>query len=125
MRMMPRNRYSLLALLWLAAGLYSLLFREAAGGAPPFAHFDKVAHFALFFGQFWLAAKAFMQAQRPIPYAALFTLAVLLAAGSEVAQALFTQSRQGDLLDGLADVAGAATALWLAHKVSTAKKQAV
>ena len=84
MRMMPRNRYSLLALLWLAAGLYSLLFREAAGGAPPFAHFDKVAHFALFFGQFWLTAKAFMQAQRPILYAALFTLAVLLAAAVTV-----------------------------------------
>ena len=66
-----------------------------------------------------------MQAKRPIPYVALFTLAVLLAAGSEVAQALFTQSRQGDLLDGLADIAGAATALWLAHKVSAAKKQAV
>ena len=125
MHMMPRNRYSLLALLWLAAGLYSLLFREASGGTPPFAHFDKVAHFALFLGQFWLAAKAFMQAQRRIPYAALFTLAVLLAAGSEVAQALFTQSRQGDMLDGLADIAGAATALWLAHKVSTARRQAV
>ena len=123
--MMPRNRYSLLALLWLAAGLYSLLFREASGGTPPFAHFDKVAHFALFLGQFWLAAKAFMQAQRRIPYAALFTLAVLLAAGSEVAQALFTQSRQGDMLDGLADIAGAATALWLAHKVSAARRQAV
>ena len=53
------------------------------------------------------------------------TCIMLLAAGSEVAQALFTQSRQGDLLDGLADIAGAATALWLAHKVSAAKKQAV
>ncbi|UOO81330.1 VanZ family protein [Uruburuella testudinis] len=117
----PTNKFTLLALLWFGAGVYSLVFREAESGAPPFAHFDKIAHFALFFGQFWLIAKALMQARQAIPYTALLACAVLFAAGSETAQALFTQTRQGSAADALADIAGAASALWLAHKVTAAK----
>ena len=117
----PLNQFALLALLWFGAGVYALLFREAEGGAAPFPHFDKVAHFALFFGQFWLLAKAWLAEKRPIPYRSLLIAALILAAGSEAAQALFTHTRQGSWLDGLADVAGAATALWLAHRLALAR----
>ncbi len=119
---MPNNRFVLFAVMWFIAAVYSLLFRESDGGAPPFAHFDKVAHFALFFAQFWLLAKAFMQDRLAVPYRLLFVLAVLAAAGSETAQALFTRTREGSIADGLADVLGACAALWLADRVSSAKR---
>lgn len=118
----PNNRFLLFAVLWFVAAAYSLLFSESDGGVPPFAHFDKVAHFALFFAQFWLLAKAFMQEGLAVPYRLLFMLAVLAAAGSETAQALFTRTREGSMADGLADMLGAGTALWLAYRVSSAKR---
>lgn len=112
---LPRNRFTVLALLWLMAGIYALLFREADGGAPPFPHFDKFAHFCLFLAQFWLCAKAFIHENQTIPYRGLLILALLYALGSEMAQALLTSTRQGSFFDGAADLAGAALALWLAH----------
>lgn len=119
----PANKFSLFALLWFAAGVYFLIFREADGSVPPFAHFDKAAHFALFFAQFWLCAKAFMSERRPIPYIALLAVAALLAVVSEAAQAMFTQTREGSAADALADIAGAVTALWLARKVYANKPE--
>lgn len=119
---LPINKFSLLAALWLAAGIYSLLFREAEGGVPPFPHFDKVAHFALFFGQFWLAAKAYIQASRPIPYRTLLTLGLIFAAASEYAQASFTTTRQGTVGDGIADLLGCSVALWVAAKQLQARR---
>ena len=121
---LPLNKFSLLSALWLAAGIYSLIFREAEGGVPPFAHFDKVAHFALFSGQFWLLAKAYIQASRPIPYRFLFTLGLILAVTSEYAQAAFTSTRQGSVGDGIADLLGCVTALWAAAKQLQAKQAA-
>lgn len=118
----PKNRFALFAVLWFVAAVYSLLFSESDSGAPPFAHFDKVAHFALFFAQFWLLAKAFMQDGLAVPYRLLFMLAVLAAAGSEIAQALFTRTREGSIADGFADMLGAGAALWLAYKVASAKR---
>ena len=115
------NRWLLLAVLWFAAGVYGLIFRETDGGAAPIPHFDKVAHFGLFFGQFWLLAKVFMQERRAIPFAALLVLALALAAGSEWAQGALTQTRAGDWRDALADISGAVAALWLARKVAAAK----
>ncbi|MBF0804550.1 MULTISPECIES: VanZ family protein [unclassified Neisseria] len=119
---MPNNRFVPLAVMWFAAAVYLLLFREGGSDVPPFAHFDKVAHFALFFAQFWLLAKAFMHDRLAIPYRLLFVSAVLAAAGSETAQALFTRTREGSIADGLADILGAGAALWLAYKVSAAKQ---
>lgn len=118
---LPLNKFTVLAALWLAAGIYSLIFRESAGGTPPFPHFDKFAHFCLFLAQIWLLAKAFIVEKRPVPYRALLVFALLYALGSEWAQAAFTVTRQGSLLDGLADMCGAASALWLAKQVETAK----
>ncbi len=115
---LPFNKFTLLALAWLAAGIYALLFKESGNEPPPFAHFDKVAHCALFFAQIWLLAKAWLHERRPVPYRSLLAFALVYAAASEWAQATFTLTRQGSLGDLAADMAGAGLALWLAHRVS-------
>lgn len=117
---LPLNRWLFFAIIWFFLGAYALL-RPGGHGAPPFPHFDKVAHFFLFFSQFWLVAKVFWVAKRPIPYFILATLAIILALGSEVAQAIFAVNRMASLADAVADLLGAATALWLAGKVASAK----
>lgn len=110
----PRNKWTYAALLWLAAGLYALLFRENGSfAAPPIRHFDKIVHFFLFGLQFGLAAQAYIAAARRPPYRTLMLLALLYAAGSEAAQHYFTATRQADIRDGIADLAGAAAALYL------------
>lgn len=116
-----RNKFTALAALWFLAAIYSLLLRESTGGAPPFPNFDKVAHFALFFAQFWLLAKAYMADKHPIPYRGLMITAVVFAVASECAQAMFTQTREGSFWDTVADVCGAAAALWFARKIEQAK----
>lgn len=119
------NRWAIGALLWFAATLYALFIKPPGSSVPPFAHFDKVAHFGLFYGQFWLLAKAFFSQGKAIPHQTLFTLAVAWALGSEFLQATLTSSRQGDIWDGLADVLGAGCALWLAERVAQAKQSSL
>ena len=120
MMKLPSNRYTFFAVLWFFAGVYFLLLRDS-GGAPPFPHFDKVAHFALFFAQTWLLARAFVAGGLPIPHRILFSLALLFAVGSETAQAVWTTTREGSLADVAADLLGTVAALWLAGKVQKAK----
>ncbi|HGO5814253.1 TPA: VanZ family protein [Mannheimia haemolytica] len=107
------NKYTLLALIWFAVGIYSLIFRETTHDLPPFPHFDKVAHFGLFFIQIWLSARAFMQSKKAVPYLGLMLFALLYAFGSEWGQAQFTENREASWLDGAADLAGAGFALLL------------
>lgn len=109
------NKFALLALLWFVIGIYALIFREASNDIPPFPHFDKVSHFGLFFVQLWLAARAFIQANKAIPYFALLIFALLYTVSSEWAQATLTENREGSWLDGLADMAGAGLALLFAR----------
>ncbi|HFB2436316.1 TPA: VanZ family protein [Neisseria gonorrhoeae] len=99
---LPRNRFSLLSALWFAGGIYSLLFKAADTAPPPFPHFDKAAHLALFFAQILLLAKAFKTGKLPIPYRSLIAFAFCFAVGSECAQAWFTATRTGSLGDVLA-----------------------
>lgn len=54
------NKFSLLAIVWFVAGIYSLIFKESGNTPPPFPNFDKVAHFTLFFAQIWLLAKSYI-----------------------------------------------------------------
>ncbi|HGP7489521.1 TPA: VanZ family protein [Neisseria gonorrhoeae] len=112
---LPRNRFSLLSALWFAGGIYSLLFKAADTAPPPFPHFDKAAHLALFFAQILLLAKAFKTGKLPIPYRSLIAFAFCFAVGSECAQAWFTATRTGSLGDVLADLTGAALALFAAR----------
>ena len=113
---LPKNKWLAAAILWFIAGIYSLILRESSGHiAPPFPHFDKIAHAALFFAQIWLLAKAWLAERKRPPIAALFTFALCYAIASEIAQHLFTQTRQGDPLDALADMIGSSIALYLAY----------
>lgn len=121
MKTIPLNRFAWAAVIWFFGGCYALLMREADGSVPPFAHFDKAVHFALFFAQIWLCAKAFMVENRPIPYRSLVVFAVFFAVCSEVGQALLTETREGSMGDAAADMLGTAAALWLANKVAKAK----
>lgn len=121
---LPANKFTLFAAAWFAAGIYALIFRESGNAPPPFPHFDKAAHFALFFAQIWLLAKAFIHDGLKIPYRGLLAFALLFAAGSEWAQAAFTVTREGSVGDGIADMLGASAALWLAAKTAAVKKAA-
>lgn len=111
---LPRNRFALLSALWFAGGIYALL-RPAETAPPPFPHFDKAAHLALFFAQIWLLTKAFKTGKLPIPYRSLMVFALCFAVVSECAQAWFTETRTGSLGDVLADLTGAALALFTAR----------
>lgn len=113
------NKWLLFALLWLAASVYALFFKPD-NGTPPFAHFDKAAHFGLFFGQFWLLAKIFLHRQQTPPWRWLLPAAFIWAGLSEYLQATLTPDRHGDVFDAIADVLGAACALWLAVRVAHA-----
>lgn len=120
---LPTNQFMALSALWFVAGIYALLFRESGQTPPPFPHFDKVAHFSLFFAQIWLLAKAFMQAKQDIPYRGLMIFALIYAISSECAQAMFTLTREGTVADGIADILGCLSALWFAHQTKVAKQQ--
>ena len=114
------NRWLLLSGLWFGGMMYALLL-PGSGAVPPFVHFDKIVHVGLFFGQFWLLSKIFLQLRRPVPVRALLAAAVLLAGFSELAQGVFTVDRQADWTDAAADVAGAAAALYFTAQVSSAR----
>ena len=65
---LPRNKYTLFAAAWFVL-LWAALLRESGGHTPPpFPHFDKAAHCAAFFAQFWLAARAWLEDGRRPPY---------------------------------------------------------
>lgn len=120
---LPLNKFTFLAAAWFIGSIYALLFKESGNTPPPFPNFDKAAHFAMFFAQIWLMAKSFLSEQKPIPYQKLLLFALLYAVSGEWAQATFTSTREGTVGDGIADMLGAASALWLAKKVETAKSQ--
>ncbi|QNS14734.1 VanZ family protein [Mannheimia bovis] len=105
------NKYAILALLWFAISIYSLIFRESTGESLPIPHFDKIGHLGIFFVQFWLMARAFIQSNKAVPYLGLMISALFYAFGTELGQATFTETRQGSWLDGLADLCGAGIAL--------------
>lgn len=106
------NKWQAAALLWLVASIYALLRPETGHTPPPFAHFDKIAHAGLFFGQFWLWARAWSSRGRVAPERLLLAAALAWAVGSEIMQATLG-ARRGDPWDAAADMAGALAALWL------------
>ncbi len=111
-----KNKWLVLAILWFGLAIYGLIFRQSSpDSAPMFPHFDKVAHCLLFFCQFWLLARACWTAKRRIPYGWLLGWALLMAVGTEWAQATFTTTRTADVWDGVADMVGTLIALGLGH----------
>lgn len=71
------NRWLWLSVLWFAGMMYALLLHQGGNAPLPFAHFDKVVHAALFFGQFWLLAKVFLRRRQPVPWQALLLAALV------------------------------------------------
>lgn len=121
--MIPRNKWLLLAVVWFVAGAYGLIFRETTSAdAPPFPHFDKMAHGLLFFVQIWLLCKTYLHENKRIPLVALAIFALICAVASEWAQAAFTFTRQADVWDGVADMVGAMVALYLARQIENIRK---
>ncbi len=120
---MPKNKLLVVALLWFMGSLYFLFRPTTATDTMPFAHFDKLAHFSMFFGQFWLLCKAYTSELKAIPLKWLFVAAVVWAVSSEVLQMLLTTTRSGDAWDALADVTGAALALVLGRYVNQLKRE--
>lgn len=108
----PKNRFSLFALLWFSL-IWWMLLKEASDDLPKIAipHFDKIVHFALFFGQTWLILAAFKRAKQAVPYLVLFGFALLFGAATEIAQATLTLTRTGSLADVFADLLGAVSLL--------------
>ncbi|MBP6116325.1 MAG: VanZ family protein [Neisseriaceae bacterium] len=120
---MPKNKMMVVALLWFAGSLYFLLRPANPEEIPPFAHFDKFAHFSMFFGQFWLLCKAYTLELKAIPLKWLLVGAVAWAISSEFLQILLTTSRSADAWDALADVMGAGLALVLGLYVNQLKRE--
>lgn len=111
-----QKQWLIAAVAWFAMSVYTLIFREASQiGAPPFPHFDKVAHALLFLVQTWLGAKFWLTENREPPYLKLFFLALIWAVTSELAQHIFATTRQGDIWDVAADMLGVIMALKLAN----------
>ena len=54
-----KNKWFIFALMWFGLIVYGLLRESPPNGVSLFPHFDKVAHFLLFFCQTWLLARAF------------------------------------------------------------------
>lgn len=102
---------------WLVV-LWVLSSREGGGGPDLLKHQDKVLHFGYFFGGGGLLG--FSLAGRMTNSAKLFWFAwlVLGAVGAiDECHQLYTPGRSGgDLLDWLADAAGAAAGLWVSLK---------
>lgn len=114
------NKWLLLAMIWFLASIYFLFL--ASGNNPlPIAHFDKISHFGLFFGQFWLLAKICLQNNITIPLRSYLTSALLWACISELIQTQLPR-RNGDILDAIADLLGALCALWLARKIQLVRR---
>jgi VanZ family protein len=71
-------------------------------------HADKVVHFSMFaaFGYFWMASTS-TRSRRSASAAAVLAAGFALAVATELLQGLPAIDRDPDVLDGLADAAGA------------------
>ncbi|STZ07248.1 Predicted integral membrane protein [Moraxella caprae] len=96
-------------LLWFGLSCYGLFLRVPSGQVPSVSHLDKVAHFAMFFGQFYLLSLLFnINTKTKALY--LWAVALGWAVASELIQGYFT-TRTMDVWDGVADMVGASLAV--------------
>lgn len=110
--MRPINKkWAILALVWLTLLMYALLLKPT-GSTPILPNVDKIAHFGLFFGQFWLIARSILACTGKTYWVVGVVLAIMLAVGSKLLQGL-TGYRSMEIWDGVADVLGAMVALSL------------
>lgn len=107
------KKWAILAIFWLGLLAYVLLMKLTVSGMPKIQNLDKVGHFGLFFGQFWLIGRAIKGWQIKSYWLAGIVLGLFFAVGSELAQGFFTQYRAMEFWDAVADMAGVVVALWL------------
>lgn len=117
---MPKNKFLPLSLLWFIATIY-LLLKTPSGEPPPFNHFDKLGHFVLFFGQFWLLCKMFFADHKPIPLVLLGLLTIIWAILSETMQGVLTVDRTAEIWDAGVDIVGGFLAIALGQYVGMLK----
>ncbi|MDO4700600.1 MAG: VanZ family protein [Moraxella sp.] len=101
-----------LATFWFGMSIYGLFLQIPSAQPPPFIHMDKVAHWGLFFGQFYLLGQVCFYKNGRIAYGKLLLLALIWAVSSELIQGYFT-NRTMDRWDATADMCGAICALGL------------
>lgn len=101
------------AVFWFGVSCYGLFLRTSSGEPPAIVHFDKMAHFGMFFGQFYLLAKIYppKSTRRVL---GLIGMAFMWAVASELIQGYFT-TRMMDVWDGVADMMGAMSAVAVAR----------
>lgn len=110
------NRFVFFAAAWFVLSAYGFFMRPPSVGIPLFAHFDKFVHFALFFGQFWLIARAYGLHSKVISLPVWGVCALIWAVAVELVQSQLP-NRSADVFDVVADMAGALCALLLAQAV--------
>lgn len=117
------NRFFVFSLAWLLLSAYGLFIKPPnTDGLPLFPHFDKFAHFVIFFGQFWLIARFYTNELRSVPIRKWLLIALIWAIASELIQSQLP-SRSADVLDVCADMLGATCALFLAQSVVRRRQQ--
>lgn len=102
-------KWRFVAVVWFLLSCYGLFLRVPSSGVPNVIHLDKMAHFAMFFGQFYLLGRVFV-VNRQSQFFGLWLVALLWAVVSELVQGIFT-ARTMDFWDGVADMAGATLAV--------------
>lgn len=112
---LPRNRFSLLSALWFAAWHLFAALQSCRHRAAAVSTFRQSSTPCPVFRTNLASTKAFKTGKLPIPYRSLIAFAFCFAVGSECAQAWFTATRTGSLGDVLADLTGAALALFAAR----------
>ncbi|KGN39246.1 hypothetical protein N803_01785 [Knoellia subterranea KCTC 19937] len=90
---------------------FVLLYAPSSGGAPPFPHFDKLVHAAIF------ALPVFFAAAARLPFVPVVALAAAHAPLSEVIQGTLLPQRSGDPRDVIADLVGVALGVIAAQRV--------
>lgn len=103
------------ALLWWGVMVYCLWLMPA-GQPSGIPYFDKLGHFALFAAWAVLLAAPALWRSQPLRQLmpAVLGACLLWAVGSELGQALLTETRSAEVMDAVADMAGALTGVMLA-----------
>lgn len=103
------------ALLWWGVMVYCLWLMPA-GQPSGIPYFDKLGHFALFAAWAVLLAAPALWRSQPLRQLmpAVLGACLLWAVGSELGQALLTETRSAEVMDAVADMVGALTGVMLA-----------
>lgn len=113
----------LLVLMWFILSCYGLFLRTPSGATPSINHFDKVAHFVMFFGQFYLLG-VLLNAKSKVQIWRLWCLGLMWAVLSELIQGYFT-TRTMDVWDGVADMGGVTAALGVLYQQGKQKSNSL